>query len=181
MFENEEDVPKITKKLATICPVCKDRVEFQCDTDLVEHAAFYPVACSFKHCQKTIIVYIDANYKVRGTETAYDLSDNVEFRGLKSDSISIAAFVQPSIERRTIYSCLAGCESMMNESIPNIIEKQLLRHIHEKQKVSLAILADSVKGLEKAMNITIDYAFVKRLLQKYVTKGIISERIIEAG
>lgn len=171
---------KIKTKIRTNCPICKQKILFCIDPDIVENATGFPLAISVMHCNSTIIAYLDRNSKVRAVETAINLSD-------KSAPKTEAKLDIPSdapLEDRTFYTCLAGCTAIQKSKIPNLLEKQLLKKIQAQKEqkpcnISLNNLQLSVIKLEKALNIDIDFTKITGLLDKYVEKGIIKREIYE--
>ena len=161
------------------CPICNKRLKIPISCHIVENSPSFPVGFSFKHCNQNLIIYLDANYSVRGVETSHIIEIQEDSEGSKPFMLTIDVDDHKSVEERTFFFCNAGCEEAQKVAIPNLVEKQLLRVIHNTKGICLENLREKVLKLEKALNISITYDMIKNLLNKYVENGIISLEVID--
>lgn len=63
---------KRTGKLTTTCPVCKLEIKFGVELEILHTVTKYPYAHLVLHGDPihALIIYLDANFSVRGVETA---------------------------------------------------------------------------------------------------------------
>ena len=55
-----------TKKIFAPCPLCKKTMFFDVDEMIIKDSQKFPVPFVVEHCDRTLIAYIDSNFKVRG-------------------------------------------------------------------------------------------------------------------
>ena len=67
------------------------------------------------------------------------------------------------------------------KNFPNVLDKQILLKISKNQEISLAILINELKDLEKALNRTIDREAVLKIVDRYVAKGTINKQLLEVS
>lgn len=170
-----------TKNLRTLCPICSNSFSFEIEEKILKNAERFPVPFVVNHCNRTILVYVDAQRKVRGSHIVFNSKDqrkqemvsNSSAKLLKKDDLA-----ELSIDERTLYKCMAGCESVKKEEIPDIFEKQVLLILSKEREMSLKSLMERLPKIEKALNKHIGREGLIDLLNKYKNKDIIRKHII---
>jgi hypothetical protein len=157
------------------CPACHRNINFHVDVDIIKRATRLPVAISIKHCDKRLIAYIDADFKVRSIDMAFDLPEEPE--QILPESAS-KEWKLPIKDEKTIYSCKIEREKIDFESIHSSIERNMLNNIVERTRIDLDSLVEIVKEFLYPLDIIIDHDFVKQRLEKYIAEGIVLENII---
>jgi hypothetical protein len=61
------------KTIREVCPTCKKTIKFAIDTEKITGKTNkFPISVAIRHEDHDLIVYIDANYKVRGIEPIFE-------------------------------------------------------------------------------------------------------------
>ena len=166
-----------------ICPICNKTIYFKIDKNLIEETHKMIVPFITEHCDNVLITYIDKHFNVRGIEPVHNILDSMITKKKQNEDIiqpiNSEFIEQLSMDERTIFVCQLECESINKEQIPNILEKQLLKIISKYNEISLAILLNKVKGLEKALNRIIDRDIILKIIEKYIQKGVISKQYLK--
>lgn len=182
-------ISKITNKLlrntiTTKCPICQTPLYLELDSQLFQQTKNFPIAISVNHCNLTIILYVDANMKIRGIESAINYNiDGLDKNNREISQTDARVNTTPnidnlSLDERVLFSCNASCSEFEKSSIPNIIEKQILRAIMQGKElgvknVSLRAIKEKMKTVESALNIKINNNTIESILNKYVGQGLI--------
>ena len=177
----------MSKDISTNCPVCRDKLFFKIDEELVLKSNKFPKAFTFEHCDRSLIIYIDAQFKVRGVDIAFKTAKKDESKAFISDNSTkymISKFIAKDfveskpIEERTFYNNNSTREAIQHLSIPDLLERQLLNLIYKNNEISLDFLLKKSTFLENAMNIKINSNLIQKSLEKYVNENIISKRVL---
>ena len=166
----------VLKSISTHCPICNNKIEMKINSDTVTKAKNYPIAISTMHCNFTIILYIDANFKVRGVESAVKYDDSVESASkrkipeLKNEN---------DFDERVYYTSNRSNQEFLEMPIPNLLERQILLTISKKRDyVSIRELKEKMKKVGKALNLIVDDDLIERIVTKYTQNGLISKCVI---
>lgn len=174
-----------TKKIFAPCPLCKKTMFFDVDEALILESQRFPVPFVVEHCDRTLIAYIDSNFKVRGIESVFNIFDKTKQKQEEKEEIVHAELITPDFvnrltpDEKTIFCCSAGCDAILREKIPNILNKQIITMISRHKEISLAILLKKLEPLEKALNRTIDRTTILKVLKDYLEKGIIVQETLK--
>ena len=174
-----------SKHVLAVCPVCGENFIFNVDVEFFSTTQnHFPVPLLVKHCNNSLIVYVDSDFKCRGAEQVHAILDEkhviesgeeIQANPINSDFINKMA-----PDEKIVLSCGKSCKDMLQEKFPNVLDKQVLLKISKNQEISLAILITELKGLEKALNRTIDRESVLKIVDRYVAKGTINKQLLEA-
>jgi hypothetical protein len=165
------------------CPVCKELIVIEITSDLITKSKRNPVSFIIEHCNKTLITYIDQNYKVRGIQPVYNLMKTLEPK--KPKQLINAQPITPEFintltaDERIVFLCDSECDEIVKKNIPNVLDKQILNLIHNQKEISLAMIVSKMAPLEKALNRKIDRDLILKLLGKYVDKGYIKRQEVK--
>jgi hypothetical protein len=173
-----------TKHVLAVCPVCEQNFIFNVDVDFFSNTQNnFPVPLLVKHCNNSLIVYVDNDYKCRGAEQVHAILDerhvienNEEIQANVIDSDFINKMAP---DEKIVLSCGRSCEQILQEKFPNVIDKQVLLKISKYREISLAILISELKSLEKALNRIFDRDSVLKIVDRYVQKGFINKQLLE--
>jgi hypothetical protein len=67
-----EKIPGQVFFVRTPCRLCEDKyVGIFVKKSIIDNATYYPVSLVFKHDSHALLIYIDRDYKVRGSEIAW--------------------------------------------------------------------------------------------------------------
>lgn len=174
-----------TKKIFAPCPLCKKTMTFDVDEAIITESKKFPVPFVVEHCDRTLIAYIDSNFKVRGIESVFNIFDKTKHKQEEIEEIVHAEPITSDFvdkltpDEKTIFCCSAGCDAILRERIPNILNKQILTTISKNKEISLAILLKKLEPLEKALNRKIDRATILKVLKDYLKKGIILQETLK--
>ena len=163
------------RKIKALCPICKKSFTFGINSEIIKNAKKYPIPFTSDHrCQEgnVLVVYVDSNYEVRHVEQVHDTS-NIE-NNIKE--IPDQVVVNLPADQKIIYGCNFKCEELRDRGIPNIIEKRLLNMIATEKEITLKKIIESCKVMEKALNRKIEMTTIQKLLEKYVTEGVIFKK-----
>jgi len=164
----------MAKTLSFTCPTCKTQVNFQLNEHFIASATKYPIPISIKHCTKVLIVYIDANFKIRAIESAFDLLDMDDLDSMEHSSNS-SNFV--SSNDIIAYTSKMDDDEIVYDNIQDLIEKKLLHNIFKNKKIQLNALVTLIKEYFDPFTTPIDlHALIKRKLEKYIINGLILEQ-----
>jgi hypothetical protein len=166
----------LLKAISTNCPICNSKMDFKINPEIVQKAKNYPVAISLMHCNFTIIVYVDANFRVRGVESA------VTFQNSEA---SVKKYKIPELkpesefEDRVYYIRNRSHADFLQMDIPNLLEKQILLTISKNEDyISIRELMEKMKKVGKALNLNVNEALIEKVVSKYTKEGLISKYII---
>ncbi|HME53333.1 MAG TPA: hypothetical protein VKM55_14010 [Candidatus Lokiarchaeia archaeon] len=164
----------MTKTLSFICPTCRNQVYFHINEHFITSATKYPIPVSIKHCMKVLTVYIDANFKIRGIESAFDLYD---VNDLDSAEHSLRSSNLSANNDHITYASKMEDDEIVYDNIQDLIEKKLLQNIFEKKRIDINALVTLIKEHFDPFNTSIDlHALIKRKLEKYIINGLILEQ-----
>ncbi len=165
------------------CPECNKIIIFDIDRELVSNSKHYPVPFVIEHCEKTLIAYVDAHFKVRGVQSVYNIlkkkNIQVEHNHIQAEPLTPEFISNITSEEKIILTCEYHCDELIKKNIPNILEKQMIMNIAKHKEISIAILIKNLSGMEKALNRTIDQDTILKLVDKYIQKGIIQKQIVK--
>ncbi|MBY9006595.1 MAG: hypothetical protein KGD63_07540 [Candidatus Lokiarchaeota archaeon] len=60
------------KKIFSNCPLCNKTMSIEIEKDLVLNSKKHLNPFVIEHCEKTILIHIDGNFKVRGTQVVFN-------------------------------------------------------------------------------------------------------------
>jgi hypothetical protein len=164
----------MTKMFSITCPTCRNQVNFQVNEHFIASATKYPIPISIKHCMKVLTVYIDANFRIRAIESAFDLLD---VNDLDSVEHSLNTSNYSSGNDHITYSSKMEEDEIVYDNIEDLIAKILLQTIFEKKTVEINALVTLIKGYFNPLNASVDlHSLVKRKLEKYIMNGFILEQ-----
>ncbi|MFX0055536.1 MAG: hypothetical protein ACFFAD_11475 [Candidatus Hermodarchaeota archaeon] len=85
------------RNISAKCPICKNQIMVEVDTELVENATNFPLSIVMQHGKPshTMIVYIDGDYRIRGIEG----HDVVLTEDSKHDALELALAERKSLNR----------------------------------------------------------------------------------
>ena len=175
-----------SKHVLAVCPVCGENFIFNVEVEFFTNTQnHFPVPLLVKHCNNSLIVYVDAQFRVRGAEQVHSILDENHVKGTKDEMqaspIDSDFISKMAPDEKIILSCGKSCQDILQEKFPNVLDKQILLKISKNQEISLAILLNELKGLEKALNRTIDRDSVLKIVDRYVEKGTINKQLMEAS
>ena len=173
-----------SKHVLAVCPLCEENFIFNVDVDFFNNAQnHFPVPLLVKHCNQNLIVYVDAQFRVRGCENVHKIVDEKHVKGtneeMQANPIDSDFISKMAPDEKIILSCGKSCEDMLQEKFPNVLDKQILLKISKNQEISLAILINELKSLESALNRTIDRKSILKIVDRYVAKGTINKQLLE--
>ena len=65
-----------TKHVLAVCPVCGNNFIFNVDVEFFQNTqTHFPVPLLVKHCNNSLIVYVDNDFKCRGAEQVHTILD----------------------------------------------------------------------------------------------------------
>lgn len=163
------------RKIRALCPICKKSFTFEINSEIIKNAKKFPIPFTSDHrCQEgnVLVVYVDSNYEVRHVEQVHDTS--IIENNMKETQDNIV--VNLPTNRKIIYGCNLKCEELRDRGIPNIIEKRLLNMIANEKEIALSKILEKCKVMEKALNRKIEMNVIQKLLEKYVTEGVIFKK-----
>ena len=178
----------MSKDITTFCPLCQNKLFFKIDEELVLKSKRFPKAFTFEHCDRSLIIYLDAQFKVRGVDIAFKTEnkdvtktpiDNNDTKYMISKFISKDFVELKPIEERTFYKNNSTHEAHQHLSIPDLLERQLINLIYKNNEISLDSLLKKSSYLEDAMNININSNLIQKSLENYVNENIISKRVLQ--
>jgi hypothetical protein len=171
------------KSIMANCPMCKKILILDVEQELFTHSKDYPIPFIIEHCDKPLIVYIDADYKVRGIQPVFNILERknieVERNHIKAKAITPDFISTIKSEEKIILTCEYDCDSLKTTIMPNVLEKQIIRNIAKYKEISIAILLDKLSNLEKALNRKIDQETILKITEKYIKKGIIKQQFVK--
>ncbi|MFX1442761.1 MAG: hypothetical protein ACFFHV_05050 [Promethearchaeota archaeon] len=174
-----------TKEIRSVCPLCGEHIKFYIDEKLIKETHKLPAAVTFEHCNRILIIYLDAQLQVRGIDSAFKVnsdnnySENSIDGSLLTEVISRDFIHNKTIEERILYRVNSHRDAINRQAIPDIFEKQLLNILYNQKELSLFDLLQEALILEKALNIKVNYSLIENALKKYVDQNLITKRILE--
>jgi hypothetical protein len=177
----------IIKQIRSICPLCGEYFNFSIDEGLIRKSHKFPTAVTFEHCNRILIIYLDAHLQVRGVDSAFKVGSN-EKHNYHENSIDGSILTEivdrdfihdKTIEERTLYRFNSRRDAINRQDIPDLFEKQLLKILYKHKELSLHELLQEVLILEKALNIKVNYHLIQNVLEKYVNQNVLNKRILE--
>jgi hypothetical protein len=173
------------KQIRTVCPLCGEQIKFSIDEQLIRETQKLPVAVTFEHCNRILIIYLDAHLQVRGIDPAFKVNSNNNDSKDAIDSLHLTEVVdrdfiyKKTIEERTLYRVNSHRDAINRQASPDIFEKQLLNLLYKHKELSLYELLQEALILERALNIKVNYNLIERILKKYVDQNLITKRLLE--
>lgn len=163
------------RKIRALCPICKKSFSFEIDSEIIKNSKRFPIPFTSDHYHEgnVLVVYIDKNYEVRHVEQVHSTKNMKNIKELQDKLI-----VKLPPDHHIIYGCNLKCEEIRAKEIPNIIEKRLLNIISKEKEISLIKILENCRVMEKALNRKIEIGTIKKLLEKYVSEGVIFKREI---
>jgi hypothetical protein len=177
----------ITKQIRTICPLCGENFKFNIDEGLIRKSHKFPTAVTFEHCNRVLIIYLDAHLQVRGIDSAFKVNSNEKHNhhensidgSILTEIVDRDFIYDKTIEERTLYRFNSRRDAIIRQEIPDLFEKHLLNILSKQKELSLyEVLQESII-LEKALNIKVNYPLIQKVLEKYVNQNVIIKRILE--
>jgi hypothetical protein len=164
--------------IKTDCPICEEVISFDIDHDLFSSSKRFPIQLLIEHCDKQFIVYVDENHDVKGIQSISNILDNnhINPQGKLITSEFIESIAQ---EEKEIISCNSDYDTLSKQQFPNVLEKQTMLCIAKHGEISIAVLRNKLIPLEKALNRTIDTEVLLKIIDSYVSKGILNKQIIK--
>lgn len=170
----------MTEKISitTNCPICKEAVLFDIEEDLFSNSTRFPIQLLIEHCDKQFIVYVDKSHEVKGLQSVSNILDNnqIPSQGKLITSEFIETIAQ---EEKEILSCNSDYDTLSKQQFPNVLEKQTILCIAKHEEISIAVLMKKLIPLEKALNRTIDREVLLKIIDNYVSKGILNRNYIK--
>ncbi|MEJ2251535.1 MAG: hypothetical protein P8Y70_14515 [Candidatus Lokiarchaeota archaeon] len=170
------------KNLGIQCPICLNYFHFEINEEIIINSKTFPVPFIINHCNRTILVYIDANFQVRGSHLVFNSYDvkrmNKEDSPNSGRLLRVDEIEELSLDQRTLYKCLTEFHSVQNEIIPDIFEKQILLILSNKKELSLESLLKELPKLEKALNKRMGREGLLKILDKFIEKNLVKEHIL---
>ncbi len=173
-----------SKHVLAVCPVCGQNFVFKINVEFFRNTqSHFPIPLLVKHCNSSVIVYVDYDFKCRGAEQVHAIIDekhvidkDEEMQGNPIDSDFIENLQD---DEKVILSCGISYEEHMRENFPDVLDKQVLLKIAKNQEISLSILINELKDLEKIMNKIIERGSILKIIDRYVEKGTINKRLLK--
>lgn len=171
-----------TASILVSCPICKKIIIFDIEKEQISTSQKFPVPFVIEHCEKTLIAYVDAKFKVRGVQPVFNILEKkkvqVQENHIKAEPITPEFISNISSEEKEVLTSNLDCEALKEQKFPNVIEKQILMNIASHKEISIAILIKNLSHLEKAMNRSIDREMILKIVDKYIEKGLIKKQIV---
>jgi hypothetical protein len=177
----------VIKQIRSVCPLCGEHFKFSIDEGLIRKTHKFPATVTFEHCNRILIIYLDAHLQVRGIDSAFKVCSD-EKHNYREDSIDGSILTEiidrdfihdKTIEERTLYRFNSRRDAINRQDIPDLFEKQLLNILYKQKELSLYELLEEALILEKALNIKVNYQLIQNILEKYVNQNVIIKRILE--
>lgn len=73
---------EITKQIRSTCPLCGKNINFIVDEKIIKNTDNFPVAVTFEHCDRMLIIYLDANFQVRGINSAFKVNVDKNYHSI---------------------------------------------------------------------------------------------------
>ncbi|MBN1216941.1 MAG: hypothetical protein JXA99_16080 [Candidatus Lokiarchaeota archaeon] len=171
------------KTIFSQCPVCKKTMQIDIDLDIISNSNKHLNPFVSEHCGETILVHIDSDGKVRGTQIVHNsLKINNDNNFLENSQFNSSApndIKQCIQDQSLIYLSNIEYKDMLKEDIPDIIDKILLKIISKEKEISLALLIEKSAVFGQALNKNINKKSIINILDKYIEKGLIDKQLLK--
>ena len=164
------------------CPICKKVISFDIKKDVVSNSSELPVQFLIEHCDQFLIAYVNQNYEVKGIHSISNILERntnpIQKDGIQGIAITPEIIEKMALEEKLVLSSNSNYDSIMNQQLPDVLEKQVLLHIAKYDEISFAVLLKEISFLGKALNRKIDQDILQKIVDKYVEKGMINKQMV---